>query len=296
MDRDDPPFSPQRPLEKHARIEADLFCANCGYNLHTQPVRRDERLGILVVRCTECGRFQPAGVASNAARVWLSRLAAIILALWIIGVTGFAIGAGFGMAGLQVAHVELLTTGGWFAPDGTRAYPSWDPTTRKRIWVSRDDVNLGIVGEPLWRRTLQPDREIVDHKAIAALIFSLMMLAPLIFGGVMGVLMWHVPRGRYWLLWAIPVVAGAIVVAVFHVDEAERGGNTPLVAAVVGGAIVEQILMIALGTRLGRPVARFLASLFVPPRPRQALAFLWTCDGRPPPATFQPSPASPKSS
>jgi hypothetical protein len=295
MDRDDPPFPPQRPLEKHVRIEADLFCANCGYNLHTQPVVRDERLGILVVRCTECGRFQPAGVASNATRVWLSRLATIILAVWIIGVTGFAIGAGFGMGGLQVAHVELLTTGGWFAPDGTRVYPSWDPVARKRIWVTRDDRTVEIVGEPAWRRTLQPDREIVDEKIIAVVVFSLILLAPLVFGAVMAAIMWHVPRRRYWMLGVLPVLAGAIVVTAFHIDESARGGNTPLVAAVVAAAVVEQWVMIFTGTRIGRPIARFLASLFVPPRPRQALSFLWTCDGRalpPLPGQDQTNPRS----
>jgi len=43
-----PPLRHQR----FPQLETDLFCQTCGYNLHGQPVSRDERLGILICRCS----------------------------------------------------------------------------------------------------------------------------------------------------------------------------------------------------------------------------------------------------
>ena len=51
-----------------ACIDLDRFCEGCAYNLRTLPVYRDERTGIPVVRCPECGRFQSANDASTVAR------------------------------------------------------------------------------------------------------------------------------------------------------------------------------------------------------------------------------------
>jgi amino acid transporter len=293
MDRDDPPFPPQRPLEKHARIEADLFCTQCGYNLHSQPVVRDERLGILVVRCTECGRYQPAGAASNAGRVWLGRLATITLAVWILVVTAFVVGSTFGLGGLQVAHVEIFSIGGYVGPNGQRVFPSWDAAGRKRVWVTRDDEPIAVENPP-WQRTFVPLREVFQDRVAAALLGSLMCAAPVIFGGVMAAIMWHVPRRRYWMLAALPVLAGMFVIAGFHVDESSRGGDISVVVKIVVVAAMGQIAFITLGTLIGRPIARALATLFVPPRPRQALAFLWTADGKSPPAAQDP--VNPRSS
>ncbi|MDB5300946.1 MAG: hypothetical protein JWO87_2609, partial [Phycisphaerales bacterium] len=45
-----------------SNIHTDTFCESCGYNLHTQAVVRDERLGLLICRCPECGRWAAAGL------------------------------------------------------------------------------------------------------------------------------------------------------------------------------------------------------------------------------------------
>jgi hypothetical protein len=65
------------------QVETDTFCEGCGYNLHTQMVVRDERLGILVSRCPECGRFAAAGRTTSASSVWLNRLGTLLLVLWV---------------------------------------------------------------------------------------------------------------------------------------------------------------------------------------------------------------------
>lgn len=66
-----------------ACVESDRFCAGCGYNLRTLPVHRDYRTKILLVRCTECGQYQPANDLATVTRPWLHRLSAFFLVLWI---------------------------------------------------------------------------------------------------------------------------------------------------------------------------------------------------------------------
>lgn len=284
MDTEIQQFPPQRPLEAHARIEADLFCDQCGYNLYTQAVRRDERLGILIVRCPECGRFQPAGVASNAQKLWLSRFSSILIAFWCLFLLAIIVLGGMGLGGLQVAHVESLTSSEYIAPGGVNAYRQWDAQAQKVIWYS-SETGKPIEGQtPEWRRTFLPMADVFRDKVASLLIVFLMLLAPLVFGGLLATLMWHIPRRRYWIGLLLPFIAAVCIIASIHINESDRGGKISMVAAIVGAAAIEQASLMLIGALLGRTVARFFATLLVPPRPRQAIAFLWTVDGKPPPS------------
>ncbi len=82
------------------QVETDAFCPQCGYNLYTQIVARDERLKILVCRCPECGAFSAAGNWSSAGGKVLRRLTTLavtgyILFLIFILTVGSGILAGF---------------------------------------------------------------------------------------------------------------------------------------------------------------------------------------------------------
>src|SRR5438093_4740973 len=103
------PLPPLKPQEKHARLEVDVFCVECGYNLHSQTVVRDERLGIFVCRCPECGRFHPAGVGVTATTTWAARLATMLLAFWVLIVLFALFWVVIGLGAVQVAFVEDLT-------------------------------------------------------------------------------------------------------------------------------------------------------------------------------------------
>ncbi len=61
-------------------IQTDTFCDHCHYNLHGRPVTRDERLGILIMQCPECGAFLPAGHTTTASKPWLNRLTTLLTA------------------------------------------------------------------------------------------------------------------------------------------------------------------------------------------------------------------------
>jgi len=87
-------------------VQVDAFCAHCNYNLFSQVVSRDERLGILVCRCPECGRFSAAGAMSTASQKLNQRLAMGALIFYIGFLLGvFAIAAGF-LAGSQATYLE----------------------------------------------------------------------------------------------------------------------------------------------------------------------------------------------
>src|SRR5689334_1405374 len=78
------------------KIETDIFCPGCHYNLHSLDVMRDARLDIAVVRCPECGKFHPAGIATGAGRTWLSRLAMFLILCWVLFLGLFVLAIGFG--------------------------------------------------------------------------------------------------------------------------------------------------------------------------------------------------------
>ena len=69
-------------MRRAGQIEVDAFCGGCHYNLHGQPVTVDERLGLPVCRCPECGRWAAAGVATGAGSVWVRRLGTVLLFNW----------------------------------------------------------------------------------------------------------------------------------------------------------------------------------------------------------------------
>jgi hypothetical protein len=87
-------------------VQVDAFCAGCNYNLFSQVVSLDERLGILVCRCPECGRFTAAGSMTTANQKLNQRLATGALVIYIgflLGVSTFA--AGF-LAGMQGTYLD----------------------------------------------------------------------------------------------------------------------------------------------------------------------------------------------
>ena len=77
-----------------AQVQTDRFCDHCGYNLHTQAIRREPRTQVLMIRCPECGRFHPASEAGVRLAVWSRRLASVAIVLWVLCVISLALTVG----------------------------------------------------------------------------------------------------------------------------------------------------------------------------------------------------------
>jgi hypothetical protein len=108
----------------------------------------------------------------------------------------------------------------------------------------------------------------------------------LVSGALLVAFVWHWPRRRYWLVMLLPFVIAAFVVAIFYVtDTDDEYGDVRgwILSRSMGYAALEAACF-AVGIWIGRPVARGLLRMFVPPKPRQHFSFLWRIDGKTPPA------------
>src|SRR5437016_7943719 len=148
------PLPPARALEKFGQLEVDHFCEFCGYNLHGQVVARDERLGIMVCRCPECGRYHAAGHGATAKSIWVARMAAVALLLWVLIEVGVLVLISLGFGGLQVVPFDVFMYRKMVAPDGREVIYTQD---KKGAWVqvyadTKQPATVGTRQVYSWRR------------------------------------------------------------------------------------------------------------------------------------------------
>lgn len=277
-------FDRQPPV---AYVETDRFCDGCGYNLRTQSVRRDVRTKLLLCRCPECGCFQATRDQATAGRVWLQRLGTLLLFGWIMVVLGAGFGLGAAQVGLTLIPLEELTTYRQVAlsnPASTQ--PSSSTTT---TFQSGSTVTV-ISGQRLaissggrtttWRRQV---RESFEHyTAFVVLVRGLSFALGFMLAMLAAVVFHHWRRWGYLVpVTAVSVAAGILVWYIWGTDHAHlrEWANPHIInqglAHFAGGLT---------GILLGRPFARLIVTLVLPPRIRQVLAFLWLADGKQPPA------------
>jgi len=273
-------FDRQPPV---ALIETDRYCEGCGYNLRTQPVRRDARTRVLLCRCPECGGFRSVREGVTAGQVWLQRLGTLGLFLWIITILAAFFGAGAAQVAFTYLAAEELTTYRRVPVPGTSSsQPAGSGATTTvfaggRITVTQSGVTTTTT---TYRREVRAS-DPLDRLFIAAmqgisfaLGFVLLLLAVVVF--------------HHWRRWGyvvpavlVPVVTGVLAWYIWSVefphliDWAEPTFIRQAAANLAGGLT---------GILLGRPFARLLVTLTLPGRLRQVLAFLWLADGKPPPA------------
>lgn len=286
---DEPIAEPLRPLERHVQLETDAFC-DCGYNLHGQIVTRDERLGFMVCRCPECGRWHPAGHGAAARSQWLSRLAAALLVVWSIFILWVTIGIMFTAGGLQMATLEVMTFRGTVTADNrpvqhrAQANGQYALTylDTNQVVPPPAQMNLRMV------RALQPQSDDYNSRYQANRRFerNLVLACSAGLGWLTGVLaaifLWHWRKRNYvWVAVVIVIPAIFIISIVSTIEEYDviRNWAISRVAMIAGF----QAVFILLGVWMGRPIGRFIARLLIPPRPRQFLGFLWRADGKTPP-------------
>ena len=232
-----------------AMVEMDRYCEGCGYNLRTQPVRRDDRTQVPLIRCPECGRFHAAGDAATALRPWLQRLGALGLWAWIL----FLLWLG----GLLLFVSAIVS------------YATLDDLTTFRH-VPGGDYELVV-------RALRP----ADLWFIA-IMYGLSACIAFLGTCVAVVACHHWRRFGYIALGLLaPMIPAIIVWLIWQEDEPKLlGWGTWVIGAHLG----TQWAAALIGVYAGRPLARLLVRVLLPARARAALAFLWLADGRPPPA------------
>jgi hypothetical protein len=286
-----------RPLERHPQLETDHFCEQCGYNLHGQPVSRDPRTQIVICRCPECGRFAAAGKDGTAGSLWLSRFAATVLVAWCLIAINVLGWGGFFLGIWPYVYLSSMTSTIQATPLGQRV--EWMQNPRP-LAAGQPQGGYVIAG------TDQPAREVVRLRVpwfdsrewpdeyrkqrqremmwMTGILIALAAGTALLMGNFIAVAMWHVRRAR--ALWGLvlPILA-CIIMGMMWMTEEDirliRGWSIARISIFCG---IELVALIA-GLWLGRPLARAFARMFIPPRPRQFLAFLWHADGKTLPGT-----------
>ncbi len=255
---DQPTASLHADVAPMSCIDLDRFCEGCAYNLRTLPVQRDPGTGIPVVRCTECGRCQPANDGSTAVRPWLNRVTSLLLGAWIFVVIGVFVSLGFAEGGISYGTLDELT-----GHTGSQTVRINNTTT----------TTWGGYG-PLEVRADVPDY------ALFAAVFVTGSLAIGFACGMFAVVVCpHWPRAGYFSLVAImPLVAGGMIALAWSYD-------APHLFAwgmryVVTHAVVQVLGGIA-GITFGRAAARTTVRIFLTDGIRPRLAYLWLVDGKP---------------
>ena len=142
------PLPPLKPHERHPVLETDVFCQTCGYNLRSQPVTRDDRLGIFICRCPECGRFHAAGTGVTAASLWTARIATSLLVIWVLVVLSALFWIVIGLGAIAVGHTETFSYRRLETLDG-------QPAEYKEVSVAGG----GTSWTPVKRGTTQPGKK-----------------------------------------------------------------------------------------------------------------------------------------
>jgi len=273
-----------------AYIETDRFCDGCGYNLRTQPVRREPRTDLLVSRCPECGRFQPARDGTTAGRVWLRRLGTLLLLVWIMTVLGTGFGLAAAQVGLTLVPLEELTVYRRVtipAPNSPTSAPGVAPVSPSGSpgVVIQSGTIVIQPGNVTATTTTTYRREVRDRVPYYAEFVTLLRGLSFALGFVLAMLaavvLYHWRRWCY----VVPVVvvsvgAAVLVWYIWRVDQPRLlGWATPHIIAQAAAHFAGGLA----GILLGRPLARLIATIVLPPRVRQVLAFLWLADGKQPP-------------
>ncbi|HMN95546.1 MAG TPA: hypothetical protein PKC43_04910 [Phycisphaerales bacterium] len=293
-----------------AIIDGDRPCIGCAYNLVGQAILRETHYGLLVVRCPECGKVDGIEEHPFVGRT-VQRLATAGLGLWIILLVGFA-----------ALTVLLLTALSWALAEWFTEPLSAAVREDFQRWISANSAGGFTSAMPLpdqqaavdaWLAEVGGIRSFLEARkgALAAIdpwaaTWSVPLAGLLFAAGVAwSVALLGVGRRRLVAvtlgLVAIAglIVAGEAIKLLVSENPAPwwallRRAIAP-VATVPAQAIGLFILAAALilGAQLGRPIARGLVRLFLPPRLRTPMAFLWIADGLAPPGLRRDRAAPP---
>ena len=243
-----------------AYVEVDRYCPQCAYNLRTQPVRLDGPTQLLVARCPECGSFDAVANAMTATKPWLNRLALLGLVLWILFLLWAIFSLSFAQGAINYATLEEFTT-----------YQQVTAGTRTSTY----------------QRVLRQDYLTRDYDLIMSVaIFGSFTLA-FVLVAILVVACHHWRRVVFACFAVVQTfLVSALVLEIWQQDMPalfEWGKKY-----IIGFTIV-RLIGALLAVWAGRPLARLTVRIFLPPRVRSVLAFLWLADGLEPPRKKTPT-------
>ncbi|HBS28777.1 MAG TPA: hypothetical protein DEB06_04850 [Phycisphaerales bacterium] len=224
-------------------VETDRFCESCGFNLRGLRVFRDGASKLILVQCSECGTLHPASSLTTNAR------------------------------------------GAWFRRLASALLVAW------MLFILWCTFITGVIEVALQMATIEtlrlnrPSSEVWvlarKHAMALGWYFFLSLSLPATAITVFSVAAHHWKKWGYFVIAvALPIAPALVIWQIVRNEFPDSYPRTTNVRMLHTGT---QILGGLLGAAFGRPIARLLATLFIPPRTRQALGFLWLADGKTPP-------------
>ncbi len=292
MDSEQAPAQPEtrfrfEDLPQVAVVEVDRYCEACGYNLHTQAVRRDPRTDVLLTRCPECGRYHAAADGATASRAWFRRLSSLALLLWVACVLAAAAGTVAAAFGIGFGTLDELTT--WerlgaptVSPIPIAAIPNIPGLTiTSTTTAPGQTTTIYKVGRP---RNLIVNPDFDDYELFMAAVSCASVGLAFVAALLLVVLCYHWKRRVY----VVIAISGPILVAVLVT--ATWCYEAPHLLWWALGYITYHLALQALGglagVLFGRALTRGFVRAFIPPAWRSPLSYLWLIDGHEPlPAT-----------
>lgn len=257
------------------KLDADRLCQGCLHQMHGALVYRDERLGLLYVRCTECGAPGAVTEYPQSWR-WLRRIGVVVAAVMTLLALGLlaADTAATSVCGVQAAW-ELTA-------------PMADAL--ERIGVARDpnatwNMPTGLAEDAAAIASVHADPRALHERWWALGI----LLIPLSIVGTATGVLWTallLHRGLRWALAAqlLPLALAALFGSIALLSERPPGGmgwtyrafmlqESGWVWFWIGLGWMACVRVVA--SLVARPLIRLFLWVVVPQRVRRAVEGLW---------------------
>lgn len=292
-------------------LTGDRTCVSCGFNLAGQQIVREPWYGLALVRCPECSTAAALNEYPSLGR-WYGRLAFLSAALYLFVLFGMYLATCGIVGGIATAinddhiraaariiaqdHKKQYDAAVLAAAAGTGPTPPaipgqltgweydmislawWETADRSRALSAVSVTNLASSGGG-WYLQLSA--------------FSLVAAAA---GVVWSVGLCGVRRRRLWLVASLLAFGTGVIIVLIRADsrtlapfQATYAYNLAQQMAGYGSFMAIAGMLLALlfaGMLVGRTIARAVFRFVMPPRHLGLLAFVWTCDGLPPPPSL----------
>lgn len=275
-------------------VGGDRPCVSCGFNLRGQAIAREPHYGLPMARCPECGRADALMELPRLAR-WQKRVALWLTLAWL-GTLLLGLLVTFGTISGATNSIRYVMA----EPLKDRILDAYKAsfTTDSQLSFALSENLLGAGWENLI------DAQAIAHQTpnpllspttatLIELLLTPIYIVPL--GVCWGVALGWRPRVQ---VLAIMLAMTLACITFYHLffesvgSGLSRIGLQPAINVAVAllgpklyitpGLVLAASLM--LGAWFGKPVARRLVLLLIPPAARAPLSFLWYVDGLPMPA------------
>ncbi len=288
------PVETSPPEPRIGEVVGDRLCATCGFNLAGQVITRERHYNMLIARCPECGSAAALQEYPQLGR-WANRLGYLLAAAYLVVVLGLICGSGGLMFGLAMGTTEIASqkfVSHLVQIQQMRAQASTGPQPANWTWQANyvQDRDWWAAADK-WQIFQEAGGFADGVEWSAGLLLITVVLSGMALGMVFAVAMPHLKSWRRLLVPGAVVLLGlTLLLVVSIVTRTQQNWFYPQWAGpvvfrpvVVPPTLCVGGVAILAGMCVGRPVARWLLPILLPPRLRGPMAFLWLVDGRPMP-------------